>query len=79
MRIGVMVQSIATIATALIISFLALWQLTLVMLIFMPITIGAGMIQARMIRGQIDEDKSAVEQGGKVRIWGHSLSQDLVL
>ena len=52
--------------TALIVAFVFVWELTLVMLIFMPIMVLSGKMQASLLRGYSKNDKEGVEDGGKV-------------
>ena len=66
LRIGVLIQSFATMITALIVAFVFVWELTLVMLIFMPIMVLSGKMQASLLRGYSKNDKEGVEDGGKV-------------
>ena len=61
-----LIQSFATMITALIVAFVFVWELTLVMLIFMPIMVLSGNMQDSLLRGYSKNDKEGVEDGGKV-------------
>ena len=56
------------IITALIVAFIYSWNLTLVILTFMPLMVGVGMVQSRLVAGFAKGDKKAMEEAGKVQI-----------
>lgn len=66
-RIGVSLQALSTIVAAITIGLVFVWELTLVMLIFVPIIITAGKMQSRVMKGYSVKDKEGVEEGGRVR------------
>lgn len=43
------------------------WQLTLLMLAFVPFMIIAGILQTNMMTGFADKDRTALEKAGSVR------------
>lgn len=52
--------------TALIVAFIYSWNLTLVILAFMPLMIGVGVVQSRLVAGFAKGDKKSMEEAGKV-------------
>ncbi len=68
-------NAVGAIVCALIIAFLAGWQLTLVILLFVPLMIFAGMLQGRrMANAKKPTEKKAgnlswAEKGGAVKIF----------
>ena len=67
-KIGQVLESLAVIITALIVAFIYSWNLTLVILTFMPLMVGVGMVQSRLVAGFAKGDKKAMEEAGKVQI-----------
>lgn len=66
MRIGIITQCCTTIIAALVISFAFVWELSLVMMFFMPVMILVGKVQQKLANGYSKRDKNSVEEGGKV-------------
>ncbi len=69
-RIGIILQAISALVTALIISFSAGWRLTLIILCFVPLMMAMGKFQGKK-QGSAGESKdkgSFTEQGGQVCI-----------
>uniref|UniRef100_K1Q4F4 ABC-type xenobiotic transporter n=1 Tax=Magallana gigas TaxID=29159 RepID=K1Q4F4_MAGGI len=65
-KIGQVLESLAVLTTALIVAFIYSWNLTLVILAFMPLMIGVGVVQSRLVAGFAKGDKKAMEEAGKV-------------
>ncbi|CAH1803157.1 unnamed protein product [Owenia fusiformis] len=65
-RLAVVVQSIANIGVAIVISLVSGWKLALVVMCFLPILILSGAVQTRLYQGLANSDKEALEEGGKV-------------
>lgn len=61
-----MLESLAVLTTALIVAFIYSWNLTLVILAFMPLMIGVGVVQSRLVAGFAKGDKKSMEEAGKV-------------
>ncbi|KAL5007420.1 hypothetical protein ScPMuIL_016226 [Solemya velum] len=67
-RIGMVVQNIANIGTAIVLAFIYSWQLTLIVIAFMPLMAIGGAIEMRMLTGMAGKNKKALEGAGKVGI-----------
>ena len=65
-RLGSIIQSIANMGTALVISFIFGWKLTLVILAFVPFVAVGGFVEMKIMAGVSNKDKEAVEEAGKV-------------
>lgn len=79
MRIGILIQSGATMFAALTVAFVYVWELTLVMMLFMPIMVLSGKLQASLLRGYSKNDKEGVEDGGKVSVHHYLLNMVIIL
>lgn len=66
-QIGMIVNSLANIGVALIISFYFSWKLTLLILCFLPFIALSSGFQASMLTGFAKQDKEAMEAAGQVR------------
>ena len=69
MRIGIILQAMSALATALAIAFPASWKLTLVLLCFVPLMVATGKLQAKKqgAAGESKDKGSFTEQGGQVQ------------
>ncbi|XP_062600445.1 ATP-dependent translocase ABCB1-like isoform X1 [Saccostrea cucullata] len=64
-QLGTMLQNLANIGTGIIIGFVYGWQLTLVILAFIPIIGIAGVLQMKLLEGVSGQNKEALEESGK--------------
>jgi thiosulfate reductase cytochrome b subunit len=67
-RIGIILQALSALVTALVISFTAGWRLALVIICFIPLMLFSGKFrgQKQGKAGQAKEKDSFSEQGGQV-------------
>ncbi|KAJ8352304.1 hypothetical protein SKAU_G00237800 [Synaphobranchus kaupii] len=65
-QIGMIVNSMTNIGVAIIISFYFSWQLSLIIMCFLPFLALSGGFQARMLTGFAKEDKQALEAAGQI-------------
>ncbi|KAL1786649.1 bile salt export pump [Sigmodon hispidus] len=65
-QIGMMVNSFANIAMAIIIAFVFSWKLSLVMSCFFPFLAFSGALQTKMLTGFASQDKEALEKAGQI-------------
>lgn len=61
-----MLQNLAALGTGIIISFVFSWQLTLLILGFIPFMVAGGFFQNRLMTGFASKDKQTYEDAGKV-------------
>ena len=69
-RIGIILQALGAVITALIMAFIAGWKLTLVILCFIPLMMFSGRLQGQKQgkAGQSKAKETFTEQGGQVHI-----------
>ena len=67
-RIGMIFQNVMSMGAAVIISFIYSWQLTLLVLAFIPVMIAGGYLETQMIVGFAKGDKKAMEGAGQVAV-----------
>ena len=65
-RIGTMLQNFSALAVGIILSFVFAWQLTLLILAFVPFFVAGGFLQSYLMTGFADKDKKSLENAGKV-------------
>ena len=66
-RIGTLLQNFASLGTGLIIGFVFSWQLTLLVIAFLPLIIVGAFLETRLITGFAQHDQKALEDAGQVR------------
>lgn len=67
-RIGIILQALSAMITALVIGFSSSWKLTLIVVCFVPLMMFTGVLQGQKQgkAGQSKEQGSFTEQGGEV-------------
>ncbi|XP_035829100.1 ATP-dependent translocase ABCB1 isoform X2 [Aplysia californica] len=65
-RLGNVLMGLANMGTAIVISFIYGWKLTLVILGFMPFIVLGGIMEVKLLAGQSGKNKEALEGAGKV-------------
>ena len=71
-----LVQNFANIGTGVIISFVVGWELTLLILAFVPILAFAGAAEMKLLAGHAAEDKRELEKAGKVGMFFSGLCKN---
>ncbi|XP_046555643.1 phosphatidylcholine translocator ABCB4-like [Haliotis rubra] len=69
-RLGMVVMNLANMGSAVVIAFIFSWQLTLVILAFVPFIMASGFIEMKVLAGVAGKNKEALEDAGKVAIEG---------
>ncbi|XP_020369439.2 ATP-dependent translocase ABCB1-like [Rhincodon typus] len=65
-RLGLIAQNIASMGSAVIISFIFGWQMSLLVLAMVPILAVAGVVEMKSLTGYTSRDKKDLEAAGKV-------------
>jgi ATP-binding cassette subfamily B (MDR/TAP) protein 1 len=67
-RLGIILQNIVTVGAGIFIGFIFSWQLTLLIIGFLPLIIFGAFIQIRLMAKFTKKDKEFLEDSGKVLI-----------
>ena len=65
-KLGSTIMSLANVGTGIAIAFIYGWQMTLLILAFLPLLVLGGFFQVRMLAGISGSNKAALEEAGKV-------------
>uniref|UniRef100_UPI00358EA8DA ATP-dependent translocase ABCB1-like isoform X2 n=1 Tax=Myxine glutinosa TaxID=7769 RepID=UPI00358EA8DA len=65
-QMGLALQTLASLATGIILAFIHGWQLTLLVLAMIPVIAVSTFIQFRTLSGHVGKSKDALEEAGKV-------------
>ena len=65
-QFGTLVETVVSISVAILISFVVNWLLTLVILVFVPIMVGAGLLQLLVLALHATHYKKSTEEALKV-------------
>ena len=66
-RIGLTLQNLSSLGTGIVIGFVFSWQLTLLVIGFVPLLVAGGFLQSKLMTGFSSGDKETMESIGKVR------------
>lgn len=67
-KLGILLQGVAGMGFSVIFGFVINWKLTLIMLVFVPITFSSGIIVGRSSTSNKVKGKSSNEEGGRIAI-----------
>jgi ABC-type bacteriocin/lantibiotic exporter with double-glycine peptidase domain len=70
-QFGTLVETVVSICVAVLISFAVNWLLTLVIVVFVPIMVGAGLLQLLVLALHATHYKNSTEEALKVHINCH--------
>ncbi|XP_005041072.1 PREDICTED: ATP-binding cassette sub-family B member 5 isoform X2 [Ficedula albicollis] len=65
-RLALMTMTVVTLVTAIVVSFVYSWQLTLLVLACIPFVAGANAVNASSMAGHAAEDQKALEEAGRI-------------
>ena len=65
-RLAIILQDTASVGTCIIIGFIYSWRFTLGILAFIPLLLGAGFLQMKMLGGMAKQGHAALEDASKV-------------
>ena len=78
-RLGVAIMNMANIGTGLVIAFIYGWQLTLLIIAFLPLLILGGYLEIRILAGVAGSNKAALEEAGKVGFVVHTSKEHVCI
>ncbi|KAL4222180.1 ABC transporter B member 11 [Mactra antiquata] len=67
-RLGGTLMSVTSIVAGIVIGFIYSWQLTLLIIAFLPLLMIGGFLQMKMLTGAAGKNKEALESAGKIAI-----------
>ena len=67
-RIGIMLQNFITVGAGILIGFIFSWQLTLLIIAFLPFIVFGAIIQIRLITKFAKSDKESLENAGQIAV-----------
>jgi len=67
-RLGVILQNFITVGAGILIGFIFSWQLTLLIIAFLPLIIFGAVLQVRLVTRFEKKDEESLENAGKVFI-----------
>ncbi|KAK3580603.1 hypothetical protein CHS0354_002702 [Potamilus streckersoni] len=65
-KLGNVLESVATIIVSLVIVFFCSWKLTLVVLAFLPLMVGVGIIHGKILHGSTKSDRRSLEEASQI-------------
>ncbi|CAF1600417.1 unnamed protein product, partial [Didymodactylos carnosus] len=67
-RLGLMLQNLASLGVGIILAFIFGWALTLMLLGFTPLLVISGFLQTKLMSGFATNDKRTLEKAGKITV-----------